>query len=645
MLRTAIALEKERKMSALKPVSIVLAALFAAGSAAAADGVYRGTEMGHNAEVSIDVTVKGGKIANVEVVKSLETPAVSAIPKKVIPEMIVKNQSLRIDAVSGATFTSFAILGATRDALAKAGLDPQKFMEGPSHRYQVSVPASSAADVVIVGAGGAGMSAALAAAKAGASVIVVEKMSFAGGNTVLAGGALNASDPKLEGKQKMSAGQRAMVEALLSEKPRNALHQALLESAKKKWDAHVAKTPDVLFDCEELHALQTWKAGDYAADLALVNELSKLAPGSVERLAKMGLVWNNYSSQYVGAIWPRSHDAANFSSGIGYINTYMDEIAAKKLPVKIYYQTKAAKILMKDGRAAGIEATDPDGKPVTVSARKGVVLASGGFGANVAMRLKYDKLWDGKLGEKMGTTNSPAITGDGIVMAEKAGAKLVDMGYIQLLPVTDPQNGTVSGVCQGTAIYVNPEGRRFVNEMGRRDELSKAALAQTGGVFWRMCTVANSRVKPDGWTTMGMPIETLLKQGKVIRGETVEDLAAKTRINPAVLKATFEKFNDFCKKGTADTEFGRPSCAPNIPMYSGPFFAELRTPSVHHTMGGVKIDTATRVIGESGKPIPGLYAAGEVTGGIHGTNRVGGNAISDALSFGNLAGQNAAQAK
>ena len=632
-------------MKSFRLAAVAIAALFATGAASAADGTYRGTAMGHNAEVTVDVTVENGRIADVEVVKDLETPAVSAIPKKEIPALIKKHQSLKVDRVSGATFTSFAILEATRQALQKAGLDPEKFMAGPSHRYTVKVPAKSSADVVVVGAGGAGFSAALAAARAGASVILVEKMTSVGGNTVLAGGALNASDPALEGKQKMSAGQRAMVDQLLAEKPRSALHAQLLKSAKQKWDAHVAKTPDVLFDCEELHALQTWKAGDYAADLALVNELSKLAPGSVERLATMGLQWNDYSSQYVGAIWPRSHDAANFNSGIGYVNTYRDVIAKEKLPVKIYTQTRAQKILMKGGRASGIEAVGPDGKKVVVTAKKGVVLASGGFGANVKMRMKYDTLWNGKLDEKIGTTNSPAITGDGIAMAEKAGAQLVDMGYIQLLPVTDPQNGTVSGVCQGTAIYVSPEGRRFVNEMGRRDELSKAALAQKGGVFWRMCTVKNSRVKPDGMTTIGLPIATLIEQGKVVRGEDVADLAKKTKIDPATLKATFDKFNDFCRKGTADTEFGRPSCAPNIPMYEGPFYAELRTPSVHHTMGGVKIDTQTRVIGKNGKAIKGLYAAGEVTGGIHGTNRVGGNAISDALSFGNLAGRNAAKMK
>jgi succinate dehydrogenase/fumarate reductase flavoprotein subunit len=217
------------------------------------------------------------------------------------------------------------------------------------------------------------------------------------------------------------------------------------------------------------------------------------------------------------------------------------------------------------------------------------------------------------------------------------------MGYIQLLPVTDPQNGTVTGVCQGTAIYVNTEGKRFVNEMGRRDELSRGALAQPGGLFYRMCTVKNARLNKDGMTTLGIHINTLINAGKVVRGENVEDLAKKIKIDPKVLKATFDKFNDFCRSQGTDTEFGRPSCAPNIPMYEGPYFAELKTPSVHHTMGGIRINANTQALDANGKVIPGLYAAGEATGGIHGTNRVGGNAIADALTYGNVAGQEVAK--
>ncbi len=624
-----------------KTYLFVASALTLACSAAlAATGTYEGKAMGHNAEIDVAVTLDNNKITSVKILKNFETPAVSELPKKVIPQMIVDNQSLKVDRISGATFTSMGILNAVRSALGKVGVDPQQYMKGERIAHKVQVPTSTDSDVVVVGGGGAGLAAAVAAARAGGKVVLIEKMSFLGGNTVLAGGALNAADPALEAKQKMSAGQRKMVDELLAEKPRNELQAQLLASLKKQWDAAVKKNPDILFDCPELHALQTYKAGDYAADLQLIDKLSRLAPATVDRLAKMGLKWNDFSSQYVGAIWPRCHDAANYTSGQGYIDTFRKTIAEEKLPVQILLQTKAKELIKKDGRVVGVKAEGPNGESVTLNARKGVIMTSGGFGANVEMRQKYDTIWGGKLGKNIGTTNSRAITGEGMLMAEKAGAKLIDMGYIQLLPVTDPQNGTVSGICQGTAIYVNTEGKRFVNEMGRRDELSKAALAQPGGVFYRMCTVKNARLNKDGMTTLGLPIETFIKNGKVIRGENVDDLAKKINVDPKVLKETFDKFNEFCRSQGQDTEFGRPSCAPNIPMYEGPYFAELRTPSVHHTMGGIQVDVNSQALDANGKPIPGLYAAGEVTGGIHGTNRVGGNAISDALTFGNEAGKN-----
>ncbi len=622
--------------------TVTAAAMACAAACWAADGTFEGVEQGHNDEVKVQVTVSGKTIKDVKIVGDHESPGVSDLPKAWIPKAIVENNTLNVDSITGASFTSFAIKGAVEDALKKAGLNPADFQKGKKIPYTVKVPAKSQADVVIVGGGGAGMSAAMAAARKGAKVIVIEKMPFLGGNTILAGGALNAADEPLQEKQKMSEGQRKMIQSVIDDKPRNKLHEELIGKLKQEYGAWLkAGKQDVLFDSPELHALQTWKDGDYEANLRLVYNMTKKAPATVERLGKMGLQWNPYTSQYVGALWPRSHDAANYRSGIGYINTYTDTIAKEKLPVTVYYMTKAESLIKKDGRVVGVKATGPEGKAVEVRAKKGVVLASGGFGANVKMRMKYDKLWNGLLDERTGTTNSRAITGDGIVMAEKAGAALTGMGYIQLLPVTDPTTGQTIATCEGTALYVNNNGKRFVNEMQRRDVLSKAALEQPGGTFWRMCTVKNARVK-NGVTVHGLAVESLIKAGKLVRGETVEELAKKTNIDPKTLKETFDKFNAFCRDPKND-EFGRPSCAPNIQMYEGPYYAEPRKPSVHHTMGGVKITTAARVVGKDGKVIPGLYAAGEVTGGIHGKNRIGGNAIADALTYGNIAGEEAAK--
>ena len=347
-----------------------------------------------------------------------------------------------------------------------------------------------------------------------------------------------------------------------------------------------------------------------------------------------------YTTLYVGAIWPRSHDAKNFKSGIGYINTFRATIEKEKLPVEILYQTKAEKLIVKDGRVVGVDATGPNGEKVTASASKGVILTTGGFGANPEMRMKYDTQWGGKLGPDVKTTNSPAITGDGMRMAEAVGANLIDMGFIQLLPTTDPANGSITtAVAEGTSMYVNKEGKRFVNELERRDVLSRAALAQPDGVFYRITTVKNAKVDENGITAQGQSIKSLLKAKKVYEAPTIEELAKKVGMDPKVLGETVAKWNDFCRKQTVDPDFGRASCTPNVTLYEGPYYAEMRAPAVHHTMGGVEVDAQTRVLDKNGKVIPGLYAAGEVTGGLHGTNRVGGNAIPDALGNGQKAGE------
>ncbi|MDR3899465.1 MAG: FAD-binding protein [Duodenibacillus sp.] len=234
---------------------------------------------------------------------------------------------------------------------------------------------------------------------------------------------------------------------------------------------------------------------------------------------------------------------------------------------------------------SGVKEKSQNGKTLNLMAKDGVILTSGGFGANVAMRQKYDTLWNKTLDEKVKTTNLPSITGDGINMAQRLGAATVDMGYIQLLPTTDPYTGATNHkVAEGTCIYVNKDGNRFVNELERRDVLAKAV-----------------------------------------------------GINAENLKKTVASWNEFCKVQKGD-KFGRSTCLREHLLDEGPYWATIMTPSVHHTMGGLKINSKTQVMNVDGKPIEGLYAAGEITGGIHGTNRVGCNAVPDTLVFRRIAG-------
>lgn len=621
----------------------VMTALVAAQPAAAKEGTFTATAQGHNGPVTVSMTVTAdNKIAAVKVAPNKETVGIADSALRIIPEQIVEHQSLGIDALTGATYSSKAVLAAAQECAKQAGLDVAA----------LTVPVKKApgkvihkkADVVIIGGGGAGLSAAVGAAENNATVIVIEKTASLGGNTMRAGGGYNYADPVLEGKLKMTESQKQMVRDMAAEAPKNELHKELLNKVRDQFAAYEKSGAEGVFDSPEYHAIQTYKSGDYVADLSLVYELCKLAPGTADHLSKMGFVWHDYASQYVGALWPRSHDAANFKSGFGFVQTYEKTIADKHYPVEYLMQTRASELVMDGARVAGVTAVDADGNTIKIDAAKGVVIASGGFGANVEMRMKYDKLWNGLLDSKFPTTNSPAITGDGIIMAEKIGANLVGMEYIQLL-VADAETGVTSTlVGQGTSIYVNREGKRFVNELERRDNLVKAILKQPNGDFCWLTTEANANIDANGLNKYGLKVEDLIKQGKIAKSDTIEGLAEFVGCSPEALVKTVEEWREMCRT-QKDPQFGRAAFMEDVFLDKGPYYAVRRSAAVHHTMGGIQINTKAQVLDKNGNIIEGLWAAGEVTGGVHGKNRVGANAIPDALSFGRVAGIGAATSK
>lgn len=361
-------------------------------------------------------------------------------------------------------------------------------------------------------------------------------------------------------------------------------------------------------------------------------------------LEKMGFVWRKNSEQVMGSLWPRANRSANYASGVGFIETFLNEIQKKKLPVTLLLNTKAEDLIVKNGRVVGVKCLNSNGQTYVINATKGVILASGGFGANVDMRVHYDTIWDKKLGNNVNTTNVPSIQGDGMNMAERVGAQLVQMGNIQLLPTTDAYTGSSnSKVNISTSVFVNKDGKRFVNETGRRDTISKAALQQRDKQFFIIGTSEASQIDKDGRNKYGVKLEDLVKQKKAFVGNTWDELAQKAGINAENLKKTVADWNKFCND-PKDDPFGRPSCDPEVRLDGhAPYYATIMSPSVHHTMGGVRINKNTQVLDKNGKIIRGLYAAGEVTGGIHGSNRVGGNAVPDALVYGRIAGQEAAK--
>ena len=590
---------------------LALAMLLTMSSLAVAEaGVFTGvgdSKIGGAGSIEVAVTVdENGVVTNVEVTKNGDTPGISDPAVEQIPARIVEMQSANVDAVSSATFTSEAIMAATLDAVTKAGLDAAAWSEKKEAVVEKGADVVLEADVVIVGAGGAGLAAAVQANQNGSTVIVLEKMGKVGGNTILAGGAMNAVNDRSE--------------------------QAIAYNDSVEW-----------------HFTQTMNGGDNQGDPVLVHTLVSNAYAGVEWLMDLGMEFQDETSglfTVTGGLWPRAHKPV-MPLGQGFFATYMNYIDSHE-GVDVMLNTKANELLVnEDGRVCGVVATGETGNTVTVKAHNGVIMATGGFAASVELRSAFNTQW-ADLGASIKSTNHAGATGDGIKMMQKLGADFVQMGNIQLLPLGDPVTGSLAGNIEHdveTRIFVNKEGNRFVNEGGRRDDMTNALFAQTDAYMW---IVMDSDTYPTGdeLNNFGETINQLVEAGRAFKGETLEELAEKIGVPAENLVAAVTEFNRHAEggdlAGTPD-EFGRTLFS--TPIDNGPFYAAARVPTVHHTMGGVRINQYCQVINENGQIIPGLYAAGEVTGGIHGANRLGGNALTDTVVFGRIAGDSASQAK
>lgn len=601
------------------------------------EGTYTATAQGNNGPVTVSVTFSADAITDVTVVEHSETAGLSDRPIAEIPAAIVENQSLAVDTVSGATNSSNAILTAVADCMAQAGGDVEALKAVAVEKAPVE-DVEATYDVVVLGGGGAGLTASITAAQNGAKVILVEKAGSLGGNTLIAGQGFNACDPERQANTEMSEALLGQLKSYLDLDPADfGAFAEVLETVKGQINDYIASGSTTLFDSPELHMLHTYMGGKRTGldgtviepDLELARTFATNALDALEWAESIGAQWNDTTSTILGAMWPRSHGLAN-----GNVITILTD-AAKANGVEIVTDTRANELIVENGKVVGVKATTSEGANVTLHANSGVVLATGGFSANAPMVVEYNNYWPG-LSDTMPSTNAPTITGDGIVMAKAVGADLVGMGFAQLMPSSHPVDGSLFSGIWGSAetqVFVNKEGKRYVNEYAERDVLSKAALAQTDGIFYIIC---------DNKIAKNADVAGMEAKGNVVVADTLEELAEKLGIPADTFVETIERYNSFVD-AQKDDDFGKPLFGEKID--EAPFVATPRSPSLHHTMGGVKIDTNTHVISTEGNVIDGLYAAGEVTGGLHAGNRLGGNAMTDFLVFGRIAGENAAKAE
>ena len=557
-------------------------------------GTYTASAKGINGDVTVEVVLSETKIESVKVVDHQETPGVSDGAIEKIPQAIVETQGLGVDIVSGASYTSNAIIEAVTLALKEAGADVDALKQ-IKQKATANEDIETSYDVVIIGGGGAGLTAAVTAAENGAKVVVLEKMSTVGGNTAISGGEMAA--------------------------PGNWLQK----------ENGIEDSADLLYE-------DMLKGGDNENDPSLVRVIADNAlDGAIWLRDNIGVEWEDYMLFFGDHSVERSL-VPKGATGSEIVKKL--EAKAKELGVTILTNTEAKALIANGSDKDRINAVEAErnGKKYVFEAKNGVVLATGGFGANIEMRKKYNADMD----ESILSTTSPGSTGDGLVMAEAIGAEMVDLGYIQTYPTCDPETGRLLYVgdvrLDGRSILVNKEGKRFVEELERRDVISKAVTETSDGysyMFWDQSAMDDSGVDKKHKEEY----ESLLDRGLLVKADTIEEAAKHFGIDAEALKETVKKYNEYAKNGK-DLEFNKRGEL--VPFTEGPYYIMKSIPAVHHTMGGVKINTEAQVIDKEGNPIKGLYAAGEVTGDIHGTNRLGSCAIADIVVFGRIAGENAA---
>ena len=583
-----------------KKTLLSAAALLAAGtlstSVFAAPVTAEGTGVGKHGDITVAVTFDAGKIQDIKIVKNAENPILAKKVFTDLKDQVVALSSTDVDLISGATFSAKGFIDAVNDAAKKAGVTLAKADKKALKKAARELPKTSNYDVVVIGAGGAGFSAAITAKNAGANVVLLEKMPAVGGNSLISGAEMNVA---------------------------------------KNW---VQPKLGINDDSPELHAQDTFKGGDGKGDMKVINVMTHEALDAAKWCRDyLGVRFEDDNLFFFGghsrkrALIPVGHTGTEFIAKF--------QAKADELGIPVITNMKAEELIKnKDGRVVGVKAT-MDGSEYTFNAKGGVVLATGGFGANPEMVKKYNP----KIDERFKTTDAPGTTGEALYMAERAGAQLVNMGYIQTYPICDPISGAIELIADARfdgAIMLNQEGKRFVEELQRRDVLSEAILNQTGRYCW---VLWNDKIGSISNTVKAHAneYEAFTKQGIMTTCDDLKCIADFTKIPFDQLRKTVKRVSDMAGKGN-DKDFNHRSGL--VDMQQGKYYVIKAVPSTHHTMGGVRINEKAEALTAEGKVIPGLWAAGEVTGVTHGTNRLGGNAYTDIIVFGRIAGEAAAKA-
>lgn len=541
---------------------------------------------GYLGPMEIEVLSEDQRITAIQVLSHADTPEIADPALADFIAQILENQTLQIDAVNGATQSCEALRKGIERLLKRQGFTEEQLYAARPQTPTVQEEASEIYDVVVIGGGGAGLAAAVSAARQGASVAVLEKADSLGGNTIRATAMYNCVDDQLQ-------------------------------------------HPLQIMDSEQLFFEETFNGGHQKAKPELVRILTSQADEGLAFLQELGLEIDTVIDNCLGGEHARGH-YSKAHNGTDFIQVLSD--ACVREQVDFYLNTRAEALIQEGSAVIGVQAVQQR-QPIQFQARQGVILATGGFGYNVEMRMQYDQSLTGDLL----CSNTPGTVGDGLVMAQAIGASLIDMEYIELYPMADIYDGGLHNSIPNAinhGILVNTEGDRFIREDAGRDELAQAIRSQDHGFVYSLADDDFSSLQEDRDF-----LEGLVLMGQVVKADTLEDLARQLELDFSVLEAAVNDYNRSVEQ-QYDPRFQRRTLINKIDH--PPFYATAKTVTVHHTLGGVEINEHAQVLDQKKQPIPRLYAAGEVTGGIHGANRLGGNSFPDCIVFGRIAGTEAA---
>jgi fumarate reductase flavoprotein subunit len=697
-------------------------------------GTYEVTTQGQNGDIRLSVTFSDSCITDIKVLEQHETPHIGDIVYDELIPQIIKANGTGVDALTGATVTSRALIKGVTEAANMANVSDGEQFKKASLPKKETKPVEGTWDVVIIGAGGAGLAAAAEAAQQGNTVLIIEKNAEMGGNTLVSGGIYqsimpylvwdqdhpNANsgvgfDKKTYAKAKSEPGCIKDLQTILnwSEEPfdtefyknneyepgnidelsKHGVHDEylpVLKSLKKeitlylKW-AHErmqngANESDLtLFSTKNLHIFQTYYGGLRQSDdktewiysdVRMVCQMVEQGQELKPWLAQMGVTFLERQIIIVGALWFRGNKLLGAdidTDGDGtlehydgnwgaYIMAPFNAFIKANSENRIMKSTAAGELIQEGGRIKGVKATMADGTPVTAYARKGVIIATGGYAANLEKVMATNRYWNEQyITKRMASTNRASQQGDGLDMAQAVGAAVTGMGWTQLMPLSYIDYGNIAFGSVSDAVFISAKtGKRFVDESLERDVISmkafengvnlqgkKGAYLYIGG---EETTEPNEvrgvdipgkqyACKPDQLPELLKTIRVNVKADSILKTIREYDMAIIDGKQPADVSKRYATSIIGKASHNEDGSYNKSTYSlENTTLTIRPL-----APATHHTMGGLVVDEKRHVLDANGKPIPGLYAAGEVTGGIHGGNRLGGNALTEILVSGRIA--------